>query len=56
MAQTFLGRPPRIKVVNTLPALANAKIGEMFLLLNGDDANKIHIRVTSGWIKTAALT
>ena len=50
--------PPIVKVVNTLPSLANAEIGEMYLLIadsDGDD-KKIHIRVATGWLKTAALS
>ena len=50
--------PPKIKVVNTLPALKNTEIGEMYLLIvdsDGDD-KKIHIRVATGWLKTGALS
>lgn len=49
--------PPKIKVVDVLPSLREAEIGEMFFLIDGgSNTNKIHIRVTSGWLKTAALT
>ena len=50
--------PPKIKVVNTIPSLAEAEIGEMFLLISDSatDDKKIHIRIATGWLKTAALT
>ena len=45
--------PPKIKIVNTIPDLKNAELGEMFLLISdGDgDTNKIHVRVAAGWLK-----
>lgn len=50
--------PPKIKVVNTMPPLKDTENGEMFLLIadsHGDD-KKIHIRIATGWLKTAALS
>jgi len=49
---------PKIKVVNALPSLGNAEIGEMFLLIadSASDDKKIHIRVATGWLKTDALS
>jgi hypothetical protein len=50
--------PPIIKVVNTMPALSDVELGEMFLLISDShtDDKKIHIRIATGWLKTAALT
>ena len=50
--------PPLIKIVNTIPDLKDTKIGEMYLLLSDSATHdkKIHIRVATGWIRTAALT
>jgi len=50
--------PPTIKIVNTIPDLCDAEIGEMFLLISDSatDDKKIHIRVSGGWLKTSALT
>ena len=54
--------PPKIQVVNTLPSLANAEIGEMFLLISDSATGAtgldkaIHIRIATGWLRTAALT
>jgi len=50
--------PCRIKVVNTIPNLGDAELGEMFLLISDSatDDKKIHIRVATGWLKTSALT
>lgn len=50
--------PPKIAVVNTIPALGEAELGEMFLLISDSDSDdkKIHIRVATGWLKTAALS
>jgi len=50
--------PPVIKIVNTLPALGNAEPGEMFLLISDSHADdkKIHVRIMTGWLKTAALS
>jgi hypothetical protein len=49
---------PKIKVVNTLPALGEAELGEMYLLISDAHADdkKIHIRIATGWLKTAALS
>jgi len=49
---------PKIKVVNTIPSLGEAEIGEMFLLISDShtDDKKIHIRIGTGWLKTAALS
>lgn len=45
--------PPKVKIVNVLPKLKDAELGEMFLLMSdGDgDTNKIHVRVANGWLK-----
>jgi len=50
--------PCKIKVVNTIPDLADAELGEMFLLISDSatDDKKIHVRVATGWLKTAALS
>lgn len=51
--------PPKIKIVNTIPDLKDAELGEMFLLISDSDDHdkKIHIRVaTEGWLRTAALS
>ena len=50
--------PPVIKIVNTLPELKDAELGEMFLLISdghGED-KAIHIRVATGWLHTASLS
>ena len=50
--------PPKIKIVNTMPALKDAEIGEMFLLI-ADSAThdkKIHVRLATGWLRTAELS
>lgn len=49
---------PKIKIVNTLPDVGEAEIGEMFLLISDSatDDKKIHIRVATGWIKSSALS
>lgn len=51
-------QPPKIKVVNTIPDLARAEIGEMFLLISDGAAHdkKIHIRIATGWLRTVALS
>ena len=51
-------RPPKINVVNTIPSLANAEIGEMFLLISDSATHdkKIHIRIATGWLRTSALS
>ena len=50
--------PPKISVVNVLPPLGSVSNGEMFLLISTSDGDtgKIHIRIATGWIKTAALS
>ncbi len=50
--------PPKIHVVNSIPALGNVEIGEMFLLISDSDTHdkKIHIKVATGWLRTAALS
>jgi len=50
--------PPSIKIVNTIPDLKNAEMGEMFLLISDSatDDKKIHVRVATGWLKTSALS
>ena len=51
-------QPPKIKVVNTIPALEKAEIGEMFLLISDSATHdkKIHVRIATGWLRTAALS
>ena len=51
-------QPPKIQVVNTIPDLARAEIGEMFFLISDSatDDKKIHIRIATGWLKSAAFT
>ena len=51
-------KPPKINIVNTIPSLRSAEIGEMFLLIadSAGDDKKIHIRIATGWLKTAALS
>ena len=50
--------PPKIKIVNTIPALKNTEIGEIFLLISDSATHdkKIHVRLATGWLRTAALT
>jgi hypothetical protein len=50
--------PAVIKIVNTIPDLCDAELGEMFLLISDSatDDKKIHIRLATGWLKTSALT
>jgi len=49
---------PKIKIVNTIPALKNTELGEMYLLISdgATDDKKIHVRVATGWLKSAALS
>lgn len=49
---------PKIKIVNTIPDLANTEIGETFLLLSDSHADdkKLHIRVITGWLKSGAFS
>jgi hypothetical protein len=51
-------QPPKIKIVNTIPALARAEIGEQYLLISDGATHdkKIHIRIATGWLRTAALS
>ena len=51
-------QPPKIQVINTIPDLAKAEIGEMFLLISDSATHdkKIHIRVATGWIRSSALS
>lgn len=53
-----INEPCKIKVVNTIPDLADAELGEMYFLISdsASDDKKIHIRVATGWLKTAALS
>ena len=50
--------PPRIKIVNTMPTLGDAEIGEMFFLVDDSSADtlKIHIRTATGFIKSATMS
>lgn len=56
-SRTYI-EPPIIKVVNTMPDLKDVEMGEMFLLIadGATDDKKIHIRIATGWLKTAALS
>ena len=49
---------PQIKIVNTIPELKNAAMGEMYLLISDSatDDKTIHIRTATGWLKSAALS
>lgn len=51
-------KPPQIKIVNTIPALNDTEIGEMYFLIADSDTHdkKIHIRVATGWLRTGALS
>lgn len=51
-------QPPKIQIVNTIPDLAKAEIGEMFLLISDSATHdkKIHIRIATGWLRTVALS
>jgi len=42
-----------VKIVNTIPDLADAQLGEMFLLISDSDSDdkKLHVRTTNGWLK-----
>ena len=50
--------PPKIKVVNSLPTLGDAEMGEMFFLIDDSSADtlKIHIRAATGFIKSATMS
>ena len=50
--------PSKAKIVNTLPDLKDAELGEIYLLISdGDtDTNKIHIRFINGWLKSGTMT
>lgn len=50
--------PPKIKIVNTIPDLKNAEIGEMFLLISDGDTydKQIHVRLATGWLRSATMT
>jgi len=45
--------PCKIKIVNTIPDLKDAELGEMFLLISDGATHdkKIHIRVATGWLR-----
>lgn len=45
--------PAVLKIVKTLPALGEAELGEIYLLITD---GKIYVRCTSGYAYTAALT
>ena len=51
-------QPPKINIVNTIPDLAKAEIGEMYLLISDSATHdkKIHIRIATGWLRTSALS
>ena len=48
-------RAPKIRIVNVLPALGDAENGEMYLLIQDShtDDKKLHIKLTTGWLKVA---
>lgn len=48
-------QPPKIQIVNTIPELSNAEMGEMFLLISDSATHdkKIHIRIATGWLRVA---
>jgi len=50
--------PPKVKIVNTIPDLGEAELGEMFLLISDSatDDKKLHIRVATGWLKSSSLS
>lgn len=50
--------PAKVSIVNTLPSLAEAELGEVYLLISDGDADdkKLHVRVTDGWLKSSALS
>lgn len=58
VATTNKVEPPKIRIVNTMPDLKDAEVGEMYLLISDSHADdkKIHIRAATGWLKTAALS
>jgi hypothetical protein len=45
--------PAKVKIVNTIPDLCDAELGEMFLLISdgATDDKKLHIRDATGWLK-----
>ena len=50
--------PAKFKIVNTLPSVGEAELGEAYLLISDSHADdkKIHIRVATGWLKSSALS
>jgi hypothetical protein len=50
--------PAKVSIVNTLPSLAEAELGEVYLLISDGDTDdkKLHIRYVDGWLKTDALS
>ena len=50
--------PAKLKIVNTLPSVGEAELGEMYLLISDSHADdkKIHVRVATGWLKSSALS
>ena len=47
--------PAKLKVVKVLPALKDAELGEIYLLVDGgSDDHKLHVRTVAGWKKSAA--
>ena len=54
----FVNRGPIIKVVTVLPPVGDVQNGEMYLLISDSatDDKKIHIRIATGWLKSAAFT
>lgn len=49
----FVSKGATLKIVNTLPDIGEAENGELFFLISD---SKIYLRVTAGFIATAALS
>lgn len=51
-------KAPKIKIVNTIPSLNDTELGEMYLLISDGDGDdkKIHIRSSTGWLKSGAYS
>ena len=49
----YVNRGPIVKIVTTLPPVGDVENGELFFLIS--DA-KLYLKVTAGYIKTAALS
>jgi len=51
-------KAPKVKIVNTIPDLKDTELGEMYLLISDShtDDKKVHLRVATGWLKSAAFS